>query len=148
MNDSQLIWEAYEDTHPAYEGTFWQDVVPDGRTVTITIQDVETMLDELNVPLQGTPVYVKNLVDREGNTLDIHTKNKAKKTPEAQAATHKRAMATSDHAIIVSMKDGVYIMVLDGNHRLHKALEKGADTINVRTLHLSQTPEDWQYVLR
>ena len=84
------------------------------------------------------------MVNREGTTLDIHTRHKPNKTPEQQQATLDRAMkANWDYSIIVSVKDGEYVEVLDGNHRLHKAVEKGKDTITVRLLDLSKVPEEW-----
>ena len=142
MNDSQLIWEAYGEM-PGYADTTWQDTV-DGQVVKITMQDVEAMLNQLKVPQQGTPVPTSKIAH-----LDIHTKHKDSKSPEEQQATYDRAMkADMSFAIIASMKDGVYNMILDGNHRLHKAVATGVDTINVRTLDLSQTPPDWQHVFR
>ncbi len=141
--DSKLIFEAYEDTHPGYEETTWQDTV-DGQVVKITMQDVEAMLNKLKVPQQGTPVPTSKVAH-----LDIHTKHKASKTPEEQKATYDRAMKSDlKYPIIASMKDGVHNMILDGNHRLHKAVATGVDTINVRTLDLSQTPPGWQHVFR
>jgi len=131
--------ENEEDTHPGYEDTTWSD----GET-TITMQEVEEELAKQGFSDEKGGVQV-DLKDIEH--LDIHTRHKPNKTPEQQQATLDRAIkANWNYSIIVSKKDGEYVEVLDGNHRLHKAVEKGKDTINVRPLDLSKVPKKWRSV--
>ena len=71
--DNKLIFEAYEDTHPGYDDTTWQDEF-NGQTVKITMQDVEKMLASQNVPDSGIQIPVTKVAH-----LDIHTRNKDSK---------------------------------------------------------------------
>ena len=125
-----LPGENEEDTHPGYEDTTWSN----GGT-TITMQDVENKLTELKAPVISIPV--KNITH-----LDIHTRHKPNKTPEQVKSTYDRAMkADLKYPIIITKYNGNYDMILDGNHRLHKAVEIGEDTIQAKVLDLSKTPE-------
>ena len=130
--DSKLIWEAYIDTHPGYEDTTWSDA---NGNLTITMQDVEGKLDELQSPVISIPV--KDIAH-----LDIHTRHKPDKSPEAVKATFDRAMKSDlKYPIIITKNKGRYDMILDGNHRLHKAIETGVKEIKAKILDLSQVPE-------
>jgi len=144
--------ESEEDSHPGYEDTTWSD----GK-LTITMQEVEEELAKQGFPDPKGGIEVdilKDLVNREGTTLDIHTRHKPNKTPKEVKKTSDRAeRADLKYSIIVSVKDGVYVEVLDGNHRLHKAMElirrddeNASDTINVRPLDLSKVPGEWRSV--
>ena len=124
-------YENEEGTHPGYEDTTWSD----GK-ITITMQDVENMLTELSAPVISIPV-------EDITHLDIHTRHKPNKTPEQVKSTYDRAMkADLKYPIIITKYNGNYDMILDGNHRLHKAVEIGEDTIQAKVLDLSKTP-DW-----
>ena len=66
-----------------------------------------------------------------------------KKTPEQRESTFKRAMKSDlKYPIIITKNKGKYNMVLDGNHRLHKAIKSGVETIEAKVLDLSKVP-DW-----
>ena len=124
-------YENEEDTHPGYEDTTWSD-----GEVTITMQDVENKLTELKAPVISIPV-------EDITHLDIHTRHKPNKTPEEVKSTYDRAMkADLKYPIIITKYNGEYDMILDGNHRLHKAVEIGEDRIQAKVLDLSKTP-DW-----
>jgi hypothetical protein len=130
--DGQLIWEAYTDPHPGYEDTTWSDA--DGK-LTITMQDVEGKLAEIQSPVISIPV-------KQITHLDIHTRHKPNKTPEEAKSTYDRAMkADLKYPIIITKNNGKYDMILDGNHRLHKAVEIGEDNIQAKVLDLSKVPE-------
>jgi hypothetical protein len=130
--DSRLIYEAYTDAHPGYEDTTWADAT--GK-LTITMQDVERKLAELRSPVISIPV-------RSVAHLDIHTRHKPNKTPEEVKSTYDRAMkADLKYPIIITNNNGRYDMILDGNHRLHKAIEIGEDNIQAKVLDLSKVPE-------
>ena len=124
--------ESEESSQPGYEDTTWSD----GK-LTITMQDVEDKLTELESPVISIPV--KDIVH-----LDIHTRHKDSKTPEEQQATYDRAMrADLKYPIIITKNNGKYDMILDGNHRLHKAVEIGDDNIQAKVLDLSKVPDEW-----
>jgi len=124
--------ESEEDTHPGYEDTTWSD-----GEVTITMQDVEDKLTELESPVISIPV-------EDIAHLDIHTRHKPNKTPEQVKSTYDRAMkADLKYPIIITKNSGRYDMILDGNHRLHKAVEQGDNNIQARVLDLSKVPEEW-----
>jgi hypothetical protein len=134
--DKQLIWEAYSDAHPGYEDTTWTDA--DGR-LTITMQDVEKKLTDIQSPVISIPI-------KEIAHLDIHARHKPNKTPEEVKSTYDRAMkADLLYPIIITKNNGRYDMILDGNHRLHKAVEIGEDNIKAKVLDLSKVPE-WMSV--
>lgn len=123
--------EDEESTHPGYEDTTWSD----GDT-TITMQDVEDKLIELKASVISIPV--KDIAH-----LDVHTRNKPNKTPGEVKSTYDRAMkADLKYPIIITLYNGKYDMILDGNHRLHKAIEIGEGNIQAKVLDLSKTP-DW-----
>jgi len=124
--------EDEESTHPGYEDTTWSD----GK-ITITMQDVENMLTELSAPVISIPI-------EDIAHLDIHTRHKPNKTPEQVKSTYDRAMkADLKYPIIITKYNGEYDMILDGNHRLHKAVEIGEDSIQAKVLDLSKVPEEW-----
>ena len=124
-------YENEEGTHPGYEDTTWSD-----GEVTITMQDVENKLTELKAPVISIPV-------EDITHLDIHTRHKPNKTPGQVKSTYDRAMkADLKYPIIITKYNGKYDMILDGNHRLHKAVEIGEDSIQAKVLDLSKTP-DW-----
>ena len=125
--------ESEEGEHPGYADTTWSDV--DGKT-TVTMQDVEDKLTELKASVISIPV-------EDIKHLDIHTRHKPNKTPEQVKSTYDRAMkADLKYPIIITNYNGKYDMILDGNHRLHKAIETGENNIRARVLDLSKTP-DW-----
>ena len=124
--------EGEEDTHPGYEDTTWSD-----GEITITMQDVEDKLTELESPVISIPV-------KDITHLDIHTRHKPNKTPEQVKSTYDRAMrADLKYPIIITKNNGKYDMILDGNHRLHKAVELGDDNIQAKVLDLSKVPDEW-----
>ena len=116
-----------EGTHPGYEDTTWSD-----GNITVTMQEVEKEVSP------ATTIPVEDIAH-----LDIHSKNEKKKTPEQRESTFKRAMKSDlKYPIIITKNKGKYNMVLDGNHRLHKAIKNGVETIEAKVLDLSKVP-DW-----
>jgi hypothetical protein len=119
-------------SHTGYEDTTWSD----GK-LTITMQDVEDKLTELESPVISIPV--KDIAH-----LDIHTRHKPNKTSEQVKSTYDRAMkADLKYPIIITYSNGKYDMIIDGNHRLHKAVELGDDNIQAKVLDLSKVSDEW-----
>tara|TARA_R110000765_G_C18590248_1_gene567651 strand:- start:95 stop:541 length:447 start_codon:yes stop_codon:yes gene_type:complete len=141
--DTQLIYEAYQineqDTGFAqliYEAiklmsktayqineqdtgldTIWQD-----GDVKITIKDVLNMTDE---PIEIDP-----------NELN-HLLIKTKRDPARVQAADLR------FPLVVTSKGGQYTKILDGQHRLVKALQNKVG-VKVRVLNLDNAPEEFQ----
>jgi ParB-like chromosome segregation protein Spo0J len=47
------------------------------------------------------------------------------------------------YPIIITYSNGKYDMIIDGNHRLHKAVELGDDNIQAKVLDLSKVSDEW-----
>jgi tRNA G18 (ribose-2'-O)-methylase SpoU len=127
VTDSQLIWEAY---HPGPDeglDTIWCS--EDGKQV-LTIKEVLSYLDKASVP-------VKNVQVDKLKSIIIPPKN-----PERIEA------AKLHHPIIVTVNlEGEYQSILDGNHRLQKAMDADEQTMKVRELDLRTAPEMYKQLL-
>ena len=116
--DTQLIYEAYQiNEQDTGLDTIWQD-----GDVKITIKDVLKMTDE---PIEIDP--------NELNHLLIKTK---RDPARVQAADLK-------YPLVVTSKGGQYTKILDGQHRLMKALQAEV-LVKVRVLNLDNAPEEYQ----
>ena len=113
MNDSQLIYEAYQqglDTH-------WQD-----GDINITLSDVLKLASE---PVNTDPSQFKNLlinVSRDETRIDN---------------------ADLRYPIVVTRRAGKATKILDGQHRIVKAI-KTNQPISVRYLDLDTAPEEYR----
>ena len=77
-------------------------------------------------------------------TVDINVLELSKQIPDLPIRSKKRVNdANLDFPIIVVKKDGQFKHVLDGNHRLQKAINQEVETIEAKILDVSaeQTPE-------
>ena len=113
MNDSQLIYEAYQqglDTH-------WQD-----GDIDITLSDVLKLTSE---PVNADPSQFKNLL--------INVSRDEKRIDNADLI----------HPIVVTRRGGKATKILDGQHRIVKAI-KTNQPISVRYLELDNAPEEYQ----
>jgi len=107
-----------------YKNTSWTD-----GSVTITISDVEEFL-------RGTKVI--NIPVKDIEHLSIN-KNKV------DDDTIKRVMRSDLSFPIIIIKDGGgYTSVLDGNHRLQKAINTNVEYIQVKVLDLDKSPKVFQ----
>ena len=116
--DIKLIYEAYQiNEQDTGLDTIWQD-----GGVKITIKDVLKMTDE---PIEIDP--------NELNHLLIKTK---RDPARVQAADLK-------YPLVVTSKGGQYTKILDGQHRLMKALQEELP-VSIRVLNLDEAPEEFQ----
>ena len=117
----------FESKH--YEETYWEKNI-DGERVRITIQDIQDYLK--NAPV--IKVRVKDIED-----MCVH-KNKTDK------GTLKRSQDSDLSFPIIISKDekGEYNMILDGHHRLKKAVDNGIDDIEAKILDLGTSPVTYQ----
>lgn len=107
-----------------YKNTSWTD-----GDVTITISDVEEFL-------RGTKVI--NIPVKDIEHLNIN-KNKV------DDDTIKRVMRSDLSFPIIIIKDGgKYTSVLDGNHRLQKAINTNVEYIQAKVLDLDKSPKVFQ----
>jgi len=77
-------------------------------------------------------------------TVEIDVLELSKQIPALPTRGEERVAAASlDFPIIVVKKDGQFKYVLDGNHRLQKAINQEVETIKAKILDVSaeETPE-------
>ena len=104
-----------------YDETYW--MLDDGTK--LTINDVNDYLDSNNIDVVDIPVTdIKNLC----------------------IATDVKRSEDSDlsYPIIITTNDGKYGMLLDGHHRLFKAINNGVVNIKARVLELNDAPIDYK----
>jgi len=116
-----------------YQETSWIDTI-DGKEVTITIGEIEKYLN--NSPVVEIPVD-------EIKDMCIHKDKK-------DEATRKRAEAADlSFPIIISKNtDGKYNMILDGHHRLQKAINTNEKYIKAKVLDLKTAPKEYKIMFR
>jgi len=111
-----------------WKDTSWED--EDGK---ITIGDISD--------------YIGNDI-RNISVSDLQ--NKLKIQPSTVTQEKERIMkADLQHPIILVQKDGEFSYVLDGNHRLAKAIMTGEEYIKAKVLYLDDknTPEEFKRLL-
>jgi len=112
-----------------YKETSWTNEI-DGKEETITIQQIQDYLK--NQPIIEIPVA-------EIEDLCIH---KDKDDEETKLRSEKSDLS---FPIIISKDlDGKYNMILDGHHRLLKAINTNQDTIKAKVLDLREAPEKYK----
>jgi len=96
-------------------------------------------------------VTIGQVVDYLGDeTVDINVLELSRQLPPLPTAGAERVAAASlEFPIIVVKFGGKYQYVLDGNHRLQKAIDEGVESIKARILDLDnpKTPEVFKKVL-
>ena len=111
-----------------WEDTSWED--DDGK---ITIRDI---LDYIG--------------DNVRNISVVDLQNKLKIQPSEVTQERERIMKSDlQYPIILVQKDGEFSYVLDGNHRLAKAIMTGEEYIKAKVLYLDDkdTPEEFKRLL-
>ena len=103
--------------------TSWED-----GDLKVTIKEVLKYLDDNDVP-------VKEVSTDKLKSILIANNRDAKRV---QAADLKYPAV-----VVVDMK-GKYKSILDGNHRVDKAISNDIPTVKVRELDLRDAPEDWK----
>jgi len=142
---NQVVNEMHGDN---WKETSWQDTTEDGKVIKVTINDLFAFSKDI-------PVVELNVKDLE--SLALH---KTKIDPETLANIQK---ANLEYPILVLDKsknkggrpEASTIVqhpglasILDGHHRLQKAIVNKIPKIKAKMLHLSEMPEDWQWVFR
>lgn len=122
--DTQLIWESYFISEQTGLDTTWED-----GDIKITLQDI----------LVNAASYVKSekINPNELEPLLIQTE----RDPDRVEA------ADLQYPIIVTTENGQYKNILDGQHRLEKALHLKVP-INARVINLDEAPEEYQQLFK
>lgn len=104
--------------------TAWEADHPDGKTVRVTIADMMKLASpETEIPAQ----------DLTSVKID----------PESQ---ERMMRADTQYPLLVlQYPDGEY-RVLDGNHRLGKALHTKQPSVQARVIKHQSLPKDWQWL--
>jgi len=109
-----------------YDDTSWTKEI-DGKEETITIHDIQEYLkndDVVNIKVDD----IKHMC--------IHKNKKDKKTIE------RSQKADLNYPIIISKgTDGKFKMILDGHHRLKKAIDDSVEFIKAKIIDLRNTPD-------
>jgi len=81
---------------------------------------------------------------REVTPVDINVLELSQQLPRSLTTTNPERIASAnlDYPIIVVKSGGQYQSVLDGNHRLQKAIDQGVENIKAKILDLTadETP--------
>ena len=102
-----------------------------GKEITITMKDIIKYLDENEVEVEHvTTELIKPLI--------IDTDRDPKRVEAADL----------EYPIIVSKKDDQYRSILDGQHRVVKAINNEIGEMKVRVLNLDSAPEEYQRMFR
>lgn len=116
-------FESFEQPEGTGLDTFWETEV-DGETVRVTIKDIMKYLDE---GIEIDPNDVKHLlidVERDPNRVEA---------------------ADLSYPIIVAKSGNKFISILDGQHRVVKALRDDVK-VKAKILDLDLTPESWKKI--
>jgi hypothetical protein len=116
-----------------YEETSWT-ATKDGKDITIKISDVQDYIK--NNPVIEIPVD-------EIKHKCIHLGKTDKETLERSEASDLK------YPIIITNKiGGGYGMILDGHHRLLKAINNDIPTIKAKLLDLNEAPDDFKFMFK
>jgi len=93
-------------------------------------------------------VTIGDVADYLGDeTVDINVLELSQQLPPLPTRGAERVAAASlEYPIIVVKRDGQYQYVLDGNHRLQKAIDEEVETMKAKILDLDnpETPEKFK----
>ena len=116
-----------------WKSTSWTDVV-DGRNVTVTIKKMLSFLKKKKIPIQKIKT----------NVLEPYALHKTKKDKQP---LEKVLKSNLNYPIIVMHYTNTY-QILDGHHRLQKAINKKIPTIKARVVELTDLPKNWQKIFK
>ena len=120
------LFENFEQPEGTGTGSFWEAEI-DGKIVRITFDDIVKHLDKDEVELD--PNKIKHLL------IDVE-----RDLARVEAADLK-------YPIILIKSDGEFISIIDGQHRVIKAIRDGV-TIKAQILDLDSSPEIFSKILK
>ena len=125
--------ELIEESNKRMLGENWKDTSWEDDDGKITIGDI-----------------VDYIGDNVRNISVVDLQNKLKIQPSEVTQERERIMKSDlQYPIILVQKDGEFSYVLDGNHRLAKAIMTGEEYIKAKVLYLDDknTPEEFKRLL-
>lgn len=111
-----------------YKETYWTRLI-DNKDVTITISDIEKYLQKVK------PI---NILVNDIKNMSIHKDKKDKETLK------RVNQSDNKYPIIISKSEGKYTMILDGHHRLQKAINNNYEYISAKILDLNNAPREYK----
>jgi disulfide oxidoreductase YuzD len=111
--------------------TYWADTI-NGKEIKVSINDL------MNVT-KGVPV-----IEMSTKILEPYALHKNKKDAETLANIQKSDL---QYPIIVLKKNNKY-QILDGHHRLQKAINNNIEKIKTKLIDINTLPDDWQELFR
>lgn len=112
-----------------WASTSWTDTV-DGKEITVTLNDMLNLIKDK--PIQKIKTEILEPYALHKTKTDVKTISNIQK-------------ANLDYPIIVLHHPNKY-QILDGHHRLQKAINNKLPTIKARVIKLNDMPEDWQKI--
>jgi hypothetical protein len=117
-----------------WASTSWTDTI-DGKEITVTINDMLNLVKD------------KPVQDIETEILKPYALHSLKKDEQTLANIEKSNL---DYPIIILYRPHKSQLkrysILDGNHRLQKAINNKIPTIKAKVIELSDMPEKWQRI--
>ena len=150
--DQILLEEAYnmvcENTHgDNWAETSWEDTTKDGKHIKVTFKDLlefskDIPVEELSVEDLKYLALHKTKTDSE-TLANIQKANLDYPILVLHKTKDKQSKYSSSDVLI--QHNGL-VSILDGHHRLQKAIVNEIPTIKAKMLHLAEMPKDWQWL--
>ena len=123
----------YESIHGENWGnTSWTDNI-NGKEITVTINDLMNVTKKVPV------------IEMSTKTLEPYALHKNKKDAETLANVQKSDL---QYPIIVLKKNNNKYQILDGHHRLQKAINNNIEKIKAKLIDINTLPTDYQELFR
>ena len=122
------LWRTFNKYRPEDEEVKGLDTSWEDGDLKVTIKEVLKYLDDNDVPVKEVSTdKLKSILIANGRDPD------------------RIEAANLEHAVIVVVdKNGKYKSILDGNHRVDKAISSDIPTVKVRELDLREAPEEYK----
>lgn len=91
-------------------------------------------------------ITIKDIMKRIDGVISVDTKKIKKLLIDADRDPERVENADLSYPIILGKYNGKFISIIDGNHRLAKALSNKVKTIKAQVLDLNKAPKTWQKV--
>ena len=148
--DQLLLQQAYQLVCESMHGdnwakTSWEDTTKDGKHIKVTFKDIlkfakDIPVEELSVEDLEYLALHKTKTDHE-TLANIQKANLDYPILILHKSKDKQSQYPSSWALIQHYG---LVSILDGHHRLQKAINNKVETIKAKMLHLAEMPKDWQ----
>lgn len=100
------------------------------NNVTVTLKQILDLTK--SIPVQNIPIQILKNKLLEWDDINEYKKSVNLKYP----------------VLIIVNNDNDILYILDGHHRIHKAINKNLTVIKAKLIKLRDLPENFQYVLK